>query len=256
MAVIDVAMDEIESGNKIWDYHRKMIDDNIEKMHEEEDNSTYAVEAVNTGLRIEYYYVEATNSYSYKVFSRSQDKYNMRLCNELQFFLQHTLNLLGDDVEKLSLFTEHKRFEQIFRGSPKHLGKPWRDWVMVDWGNNNILPAQIWIFVDLQEIPDNLPYQPGVYAVIESANANDDEEENEFSELFVPYTKEMRDDDNPQNLKRKFYLVDVESFVAPTVVIPDIGNENQAALLRLLPKDDWAEQYVSWLGQEHTREFS
>lgn len=259
MNIIDVAMDEIETGNKVWEYHDKMIDDNTEEIKEEEDDSTYVVDAVNTGVRVEYFYVAETNSYSYKVYSRSQDKEKFQLCREIQFFLQQIMNVLGDAVEKLSLFTEHKRFDQIFRGSPRYLGKPWRDWAMVNWGNNNNLPGQIWIFVDLQDIPDNLAYPPGIYAVIESANPNDNEEEIGMSELFVPYTKEMRQlndpVNNPLNFKRKFYLVDVESFAAPAIVIPDIGNDNPAALLQLLPKEEWADQFVTWLSQEHTREF-
>ena len=147
MDVIDVAMDEIETGNKIWEYHYKILDDDTEK-NDEEDESTYAVEALNTGARLEYSHDAETNKYFYKVFSRSQEKDNLTLCREIQFFLQYVLNLLGDDVAKLCLFTEHKRFDQIFRGSPLYLGKPWRDWVMIDWGGNNILPSQIWIFVD------------------------------------------------------------------------------------------------------------
>ena len=135
------------------------------------------------------------------------------------------------------------------------LGKPWRDWVMIDWGNNIILPGQIWIFVDFRDVPQNLLYEPGIYAVIESSDHNEDEEENDLCELFVPYIKETDGIDEEGNIKRKFYLVDVESFHEPTVVIPDIGNENPAAMLRLRPKYEWSDQFVTWLGSEHTQEF-
>ena len=61
--------------------------------------------------------------------------------------------------------------------------------------------------------------------------------------------------DENGKIKRKFYLVDVEAFHGPTIVIPDLGNENPAALLRLVPRSEWSDQFVTWLGSEHTREF-
>ena len=36
---------------------------------------------------------------------------------------------------ELEIFTEHTRDGTIFRGHPNYRGSgPWRDWVLVDWG--------------------------------------------------------------------------------------------------------------------------
>jgi hypothetical protein len=254
MEVIDVAMEEIMNNNNIWDYYKRESDENTAGEVADEQ-STLAVEVRNTGTRVEYFYDAKENNYKYRVNSRMQDKHLFKLGKELLAFLETTMNLLGNAVNSLSLFTEHKRFNQIFRGTPRYLDNVWRDWVMIDWGNNTILPGQIWIFVDLTEIPDNPSYEHGIYAIIESADANPDEDEIAMTELFVPYIKETDGVDENGKIKRKFYLVDVEAIHSPTIVIPDLDNENPAAYLRLVPRTEWSEQFITWLGSEHTREF-
>jgi len=252
--VIDVAKEEINTGNKVWEYyHQSYPEDNEQEI--DGDDSTIHVEVTNTGTRIEYFYDEEENRYSYRVFTKMKDKHKFKISSDLAKYLQTTINLMGENCKTINLFTEHKRNGQIFRGSPRMLGKPWRDWVMVDWGNNIILPGQIWIFVDFHDIAPNLPYEPGIYAVIESADPNDDEEEINLCDIFVPYVKETDGTDANDAVKRKFYLVDVEAFHEPTVVIPDIGNENPAAVLRMRPRYEWSDQFVTWLASEHTQEF-
>lgn len=126
---------------------------------------------------------------------------------------------------------------------------------MIDWGEDSLLPGQIWCFVDLREIPDGLSYEPGIYAVIESAEPNMAQEEENLGHLFVPFIKETITD-NDGNVQRKFYLVDVESFAAPACLIPDIGNDTPGAFLRLVPRSEWSDQFIAWLHVEHTREFT
>lgn len=60
---------------------------------------------------------------------------------------------------------------------------------------------------------------------------------------------------NNGTIKRRFYLVDVESFYAPCCMIPDHGNPNPCAYLYLVPKKDWAAQFSDWLKIEHERDF-
>jgi hypothetical protein len=172
------------------------------------------------------------------------------LCN----FLGDIVGHLGNGVEELSLFTEHKRHGQIFRASPWFLGKAWRDWVMLQWEANVLLPAQIWTFVDLSQIPDDLVYAPGIYAVVESAQKRNNAAEIDLSQIFVPYFKET-DPKRAGKVQRKFYFVDVESFHAPTCMIPDFGNPSDRAYLQVTPRSEWASQFSDWLKSEHAREF-
>jgi hypothetical protein len=43
----------------------------------------------------------------------------------------------------------------LYHGSPMYSGAPWRDWVIVDWGDDGYLPAKIWGFVNLETLPQN-----------------------------------------------------------------------------------------------------
>ena len=64
---------------------------------------------------------------------RMKQKDKFKLEPALINMLSNVMNELGNSVTELKLFTEHKRFEQIFRATPRYFGKPWRDRVMIDW---------------------------------------------------------------------------------------------------------------------------
>jgi hypothetical protein len=208
-----------------------------------------------------YLLYSAQNSrYTYKVVSRSKEKHKMFFEQDLQDFLCNVYDALDDDIRSMRIFQKYKRQGQIFRASARKLGKPWRDWVMVDWGVDGILPAQLWCFLDLRKLTRNhviqgMPISAGIYAIAESASPNEDEEEINLSSLFIPYLKE-RTVNVDGSFGRKFYLVDVNSFYSNACVIPDIGNDDAAAFLRLVPKTEWADQFSAWLRSPHTREFA
>ena len=37
--------------------------------------------------------------------------------------------------------------------------------------------------------------------------------------------------------------------------MPDLGNEDSRAYLRLVPKASWGKMFEQWLDEDHTREF-
>ena len=133
---------------------------------------------------------------------------------------------------------------------------------MIDWGEDGgVLPAHLMIFVDLRNLTEEEQelsgYPAAIYAVIESAKPNKKQEEQRMSELFVPYIKELGNGHNAEGEpKRKYYLVDCDSIVAPTVMIPDVGNTNNAAYLRLTPQHEWAKGFERWLDKPHSRRFA
>ena len=86
---------------------------------------------------------------------------------------------------------------------------------------------------------------PGVCATIESGECST-EEENVQSELFRRIHKEAGGFTHNQVSHFKHCLVDVEAFVKPIVVIPDIGGPpNDHFLLR--DRSNWKEDFESWL---------
>ena len=57
------------------------------------------------------------------------------------------------------LQTSHKRNGTIFRGHPCFRGNVWRDWVVIDWGDEGRLPNKICGFLDLMSA--NIPHNHG-----------------------------------------------------------------------------------------------
>jgi len=94
---------------------------------------------------------------------------------------------------------------------------------MVDWGNDELSPGQIWMFVDLREIPDDLACEPCICAVMESSFRQTAQTETSLSQIAVPCLKETLPKKEGK-VQIKFYLVDVELFHATKCMIPDHGN--------------------------------
>ena len=264
MTIISLGMEEIMTGDRVWTYfeNQSTFTQQEEGQEAEEGEQQLAnnqeAEHDNTGTRADFFYDEESDQFLYKIYSRMKQKDRFKLDQQLVEYLGKIMDELGAVVKKLPIFTEHIRHEQMFRGSPIFLGKAWRDWVMIDWGDDLILPGHIACFVDLSEIPPNLAYEPGIYAIIESANLKQvgrNSPEHELSQLFVPYTKQYKRFDANGKIVRRFWIVDVESFHAPTTLYPDIGNRNRAAFLRMEPRSTWARMFSDWLGTPHAREF-
>jgi len=157
---------------------------------------------------------------------------------------------------------EHKRNGQIFRGHPHYRKQGlWNDWVIVDWNNDGHLPCEIWCFVDLTDLADGTTVkvgpctvQKGLYAVCESSIIIDQQEDEEHatnSELFTPIMKEVEMNEDTTMKGRKFYLADVEAFVSPCVVIPDVGSDYVAKYFLVTPRCEWAGNFEKWLDAPH-----
>ena len=128
------------------------------------------------------------------------------------------------------LQTSHKRNGTIFRGHPCFRGNVWRDWVVIDWGDEGRLPNKICGFLDLTSA--NMPHDHGmehagtdieaaVCAIVE--NAAHVEVDNARSEIFVRITKEVGGLADNRVSHLTFYLADAEASMEPISVIPDIG---------------------------------
>jgi hypothetical protein len=139
-----------------------------------------------------------------------------------------------------------------------HTGRVWRDWALVDWGDHGRLPCKVWGFVDLFHLPqqngikygglDGIP--PALYAIVECASYIEAENEVERSEIFVPILKEVRQMRQGRVTKLKFYLADVEAFVEPMAVIPDIGGPANG-YFAVKSRAEWRKDFVRWLRSPH-----
>ena len=135
---------------------------------------------------------------------------------------------------------------------------PWKDWVVVDWGRRDggKSPAHISCFIKLHGVTDRnikfdgLYLKDGVYPVVEGCQFEQDYEE--AGEIFVPLLKDVdgfADDGSVES--RKYELANVEAFVAPCCVVPDIGGPaNRYFMVESRPK--WSKMFVKWVEDPHT----
>jgi hypothetical protein len=179
---------------------------------------------------------------------------DLSMPTDLLTYLLDMQELLEEELPHgLLVFTEHKRGGHIFRSSPKFrdiLG--WHDWVLLDWGRGHgKLPAHIWAFVDFSELPDNFRrkfqgsyIQKGVFAVTESAKylPNDT-----GCQMLRPLQKEIVVPDGEACFQRKFWLSDVEGFVSPLCVVPDINSVDIFRYFEVQPQRDWHKVFLDWL---------
>jgi hypothetical protein len=168
-------------------------------------------------------------------------------------FLVGLEDVVDQYVKKLEIRTEHKRNGHIFRANPHYKGRRWRDWVLVDWGDDGITPCHIWFFVDLTNLPAKLGLEyggivldPGVYAIVEWATY-DEEDPVDICDTFVPITKMMKEENG---LEPSFFLANVEAFTDPVAVIPDIGGApNQ--YFQVQSRSEWRNKFINWLDSPH-----
>jgi hypothetical protein len=156
----------------------------------------------------------------------------------------------------LEIRTEHTRHGIKFRAHAKYRGGIWRDWVLVQWNQgDDPLPARIWGYVDLNKLAQNSGVKhggnddldPGVYAIVECATYLDENGANSLSNIFTPIKKKVIQRDGFVS-KSVLYLADVETFVAPIAVIPDIGGDKNAYFV-IKNQSQWKENFVEWLDE-------
>lgn len=131
--------------------------------------------------------------------------------------------------------------------------------MLIDWGADGTLPCEIWAFIDLEELPHDasidyggINVQTGVYAVVESSNYVEDETEIGMSDIFIPIAKEVESINSEGYVtKRRFYLADVEAFLEPVNVVPDIGSMPRCKYFQVKSRGKWADEFVEWIEMPH-----
>ena len=131
-----------------------------------------------------------------------------------------------------------------YRGHPNYHGKRWCDHAMINWNLEFPLPGLIHTFVDLRHLPDSIRIRTnqqsnlkaGMYAVLESYDAEDSDPAvpNNMIGLYTLHRKPDEGGIMPVSI----YLIDVESIFAPTVGIPDFGNNDSDKYLFLFRREE------------------
>ena len=243
--VLDLAMAEILHNKPVWAYYDPpdCVETNFESR---------AIASV-FGTKYVAGFDQEGESYMYQVFSGREKPVFI----EAAFvdFVAKMTKEVSVYIPNLEVFTTYRDVNgDIYRGAANYKGAAWRDWVIINWGDDGCLPGKIWGFVDLQDLPhDNHLYvgnvyqiPPGVYAIVESASLTKVKNKSKRSEIFVPIDKIVAKRDEDQVLEFEFSLADVDAFDGQLAVIPDIGGHNTGYFM-LRPRSEWTENFTRWL---------
>ena len=256
--LIDLAMEEILTGKKMWDYYDRKLEQEGEETAEEEEETdeTWTGE---TQIKV-FCTDEGEECFSLRSRSKfaAQTYWNQEVTGFLIRLQAKVEEFIGTD--SLPIFTSHHRNGQVFRGHPNFRGKgAWKDWVWVDWGRGfGRLPSHIWCFVTLRGMPSGrntihhggIGLKDGVFAVVETAALEENEELIGQSDLLTPILKDVQLDEDEIVKERMFYLADTEAFSDPCCVIPDIGGPTNRYFV-VKPRNQWAKEFIKWVQDEH-----
>ena len=242
--LLEMAEQEI-MGNSLWRYghytHAPV------KQIAKQDSS------VLTGATIGVRQLDGDGLLQAFMITRSTGSQTVSLESDFVEFVAELQQLVKPFSGYVQIRTELRRNDTIFRASPQYRNAVWRDWVLIDWGEEEgELPAKLWGFVDLSGIAldhglnhGSCDLEPTVYAIVESSGFYQKEGDLR-SELFYRIRKEVGGFTHNLVSHLKFYMVDVESFVRPLVVVPDVGGAtNEYFVMRERAK--WACDFERWL---------
>ncbi len=190
---IDLAMEEIENDNCVWDYFRRAVDEFLDDDDDDNDDramdatmegagsdsgiegsdleggeafqeanavhsdSNEELEIATGGTRIKVFEDPDQNgAASFEFISRSKTIHGGQWMQEIVDWLLALQKLVAPFTDEpfLPILTQHQRGPNIFYGHPNFRSSgPWKDWVLIDWEGYGILPSHIWCFVRLEDMP-------------------------------------------------------------------------------------------------------
>ena len=203
------------------------------------------------------YYVEECGILQRNVgvmITRKKGNHKMIIEQDLLNYVHGLQKIVEQFIPRLVVHSVYHRFGNIFRANSNFMKHVWRDWALFDWGEEGHLPSHILGFVDLSVLPDDFSQEygesgeitTGIYAIVECATIEENEEEHEMSCLYVPINKIIGGYTDDFVSHRKFYLADCEAIISPIAVIPNLGGK-QNAYLQIKPRSTWKNEFIKWL---------
>ena len=174
--------------------------------HGESENLSEEVETRTGGTMLRMYYDEERDDLAtFRILGRSKHR-SAVWPTELCEFMNHLQDKVIDHIpwKELQVFTEHHRDDVKWHAHPNYRGNGiWTDWALVDWGREGVVPCRIWCFVDLRRMPigakkishGGIQLNDGVFAVVECSDYSQEMEEVVQSDLFIPLTLKLADND-------------------------------------------------------------
>ena len=256
---LEYAQQEI-NGNKVWEYgvHTQNSEDTYTNPAETNANQ-FVSKLEGRSLRMEKNNNGIYEAYDY---SRKKSKDTTRLEQSFIDFVGKLQEAVDKVCPNTMLRTVLKRNGTIFRADSMYRGNVWRDWVIIDWADDGRLPSKIWGYFELSDMEEDVSVtygecqmENGQYAIVENANyvTMPEGSYGANSSLFEPISKEIGGTTHRQVSHLKFYVVSVEAFAKPVVVVPDLGGQpNDYFLIRDRAK--WSKDFANWLDTDDPEE--
>jgi hypothetical protein len=171
--LLELSEAEVDGAGGLWQYfenkHTKVPDNRVTGEYTIEGAQLKVFEDKNGTLQLR------------DVTRKSTGNKPMLVEGSFRQFCIGLTGILDNHLTNFSIRITLKGKGVIFRSSLSYHGRIWRDWVMVDWGDDGVLPNKIYGFLDCRELPRNfrlnyggLDYvDPGIYRVRVRARVSD-----------------------------------------------------------------------------------
>jgi hypothetical protein len=271
---VDLAVQEIK-GHKRWNYFKGPAgrslnqDDNMA-------NEPFDPKLGGTATKVKMTLINGHPNWSFKITSKMKNKARYdydQMTKDCLTVIADTLYYKGQ-IEEFWIYSQLTLYDpaavnskQIYYASPYKDGGPWFDWAIFDLSSlenfpddSNHVPCQLKCFIDLRNIPrdvaDRINKLPGIYAMAEEATLDTSPAELERSEIWTLWTKKPCYNLQLANAgSNQMTFLPTNCITGPTVVIPDLDNNDQRAYLKMSALATWADDFDDWLNEDHTRQF-
>ena len=168
-------------------------------------------------------------------------------------FLAQLQLIVDNCIPTLVMRTKYVRQGTIFRSHTSFFGNVWRDWVVINWGDEGLLPCQIMGFVDLRDLPENFvgsfggisPITSDIYAIVQYATYLDEEDVDDDTKMFKPLQKNIGGFTGGRVSHLSLLLATVAAFEREIIVIPDLGGPPNC-YLEVLSRHKWRNVIIDW----------
>ena len=263
---VDLGVEEL-AGRPRWDYFRGF--DHPDSDDDDPDSAYFDPKL--TGAKTKTFCPEGIDERISVAVTTMKGKDKFIYEEQVLIALAEIGDYVADYMKVVWAYSELKVFcpqsnnnTQIYRASPYFEGQPWYDWAIFNLSKpesptiRRFVLAQIQCFVDLRDLPEDadLRFDSGIYCVIEPASRNTAVDESGRSEFWEPWIKGASSTLGFENTSNKLELANITQIVKPACVVPDIGNPNNRAYLRMIPRSEWAFMFEDWLDMPHRRDYN
>ena len=254
--LLQLAEEEL-AGNCLWDYYNGRPTPDAQMPD--------ALASAVGGARVKALFCpQEKRNYAFLI-TKNKSKHGVRLELQLIDFIAKLQTIVGNYTKSPDIWTKYVRDGQIFRAHTHFFGQVWRDWAVIDWGDEGHLPCEMMGFIDLRDMPGPINCEiggvsaldPEIYCIVQCSEcvhpvsqARNKEERRQMElDVFRPLTKIVGGFTEGKVSHLKFFLAPVDAIVRDVLITPDLGGAPNG-YLEVLPRSRWRKALLEWFNDE------